>query len=151
MGVFSVPELSRSDTICHPVSLRAADAPKLANWAEENLPDGFTTFELPLGQRPRLRTTNCLERVNRELKRRTRVASIFPNTASCLRLVSAPGGRVGRGVDDRENLYQPESLTLISRRHHFRKFTEENLHSRIYSARRHRSDMSHGLCTDSVA
>ena len=67
----------------------ATDAPKLASWAEENLPDGFTTFELPLGQRPRLRTTNCLERVNRELKRRTRVASIFPNTASCLRLVSA--------------------------------------------------------------
>jgi transposase-like protein len=32
---------------------------------------------------------NSLERINRELKRRTRVASIFPNTASCLRLVSA--------------------------------------------------------------
>jgi transposase-like protein len=31
---------------------------------------------------------NCLERINREIKRRTRVASIFPNTASCLRLVS---------------------------------------------------------------
>jgi transposase-like protein len=40
-------------------------------------------------QRVRLRTTNGLERINREIKRRTRVASIFPNTASCLRLVSA--------------------------------------------------------------
>ncbi len=40
-------------------------------------------------QRTRLRTTNGLERINREIKRRTRVASIFPNTASCLRLVSA--------------------------------------------------------------
>jgi transposase-like protein len=46
-------------------------------------------FNFPLGQRARLRTTNGLERINREIKRRTRVASIFPNTASCLRLVSA--------------------------------------------------------------
>ena len=37
----------------------------------------------------RLRTTNGLERINRELKRRTRVAAIFTNPASCLRLVSA--------------------------------------------------------------
>jgi transposase-like protein len=67
----------------------ATDSPKLAQWAEENLPDGFAVFDLPHGQRIRLRTTNGLERINREIKRRTRVASIFPNTASCLRLVSA--------------------------------------------------------------
>ena len=46
-------------------------------------------FDLPHGQRTRLRTTNGLERINREIKRRTRVAWIFPNTASCLRLVCA--------------------------------------------------------------
>ncbi len=71
------------------VELWAKDAPKLALWAEDNLPMGFTVFDLPQAQRTRLRTTNGLERINRELKRRTRVASIFPNTASCLRLVSA--------------------------------------------------------------
>ena len=65
------------------------DAPKLATWAEGNLADGFTVFNFPQGHRVRLRTTNGLERINREIKRRTRVASIFPNTASCLRLVSA--------------------------------------------------------------
>jgi transposase-like protein len=64
-------------------------APKLATWAEENLPEGFTVFGYPPHHRTRLRTTNGLERINRELKRRTRVASIFPNPASCLRLVSA--------------------------------------------------------------
>ena len=53
------------------------------------LPEGFAVFDLPHAQRIRLRTTNGLERINREIKRRTRVASIFPNTASCLRLVSA--------------------------------------------------------------
>ena len=49
----------------------------------------FTVFDLPPAHRTRLRTTNGLERINRELKRRTRVASIFPNTAALLRLVSA--------------------------------------------------------------
>ncbi|MFN7433984.1 MAG: transposase, partial [Betaproteobacteria bacterium] len=57
--------------------------------AEANLPDGFAVFDDPPAHRVRLRTTNGLERINRELKRRTRVASMFPNTASCLRLVSA--------------------------------------------------------------
>ena len=65
------------------------DAPKLAAWAEENLPQGFAVFDYPPSHRVRLRTTNGLERINRELKRRTRVASIFPNPASCLRLASA--------------------------------------------------------------
>ena len=65
------------------------EAPKLAAWAEENLPEGCTVFALPPPHRTRLRTTNGLERINREIKRRTRVASIFPNPASCLRLVSA--------------------------------------------------------------
>jgi putative transposase len=56
---------------------------------EENLPEGFTVFDLPVAHRKRMRTSNPLERVNKELKRRTRVAGIFPNEASLLRLVSA--------------------------------------------------------------
>jgi len=56
---------------------------------EENLPQGFTVFELPAAHQRRLRTSNALERVNQELKRRTRVASIFPNEASLLRLTCA--------------------------------------------------------------
>ena len=64
-------------------------ASKLAAWLEDNLPEGFAVFGLPEGHRRLLRTTNGLERVNQELKRRTRVVGIFPNEASCLRLVSA--------------------------------------------------------------
>ncbi|MGA1718730.1 MAG: IS256 family transposase, partial [Aquiluna sp.] len=63
--------------------------PKLSTWMEENLPEGLTVFQLPESHRLRLRTSNSLERVNMELKRRTRVAGIFPNEASLLRLVSA--------------------------------------------------------------
>jgi putative transposase len=64
-------------------------APKLAAWLEDNIPEGLTVFELPAGHRRRLRTTNMLERINKELKRRTRVATLFPNDDSLLRLVSA--------------------------------------------------------------
>lgn len=64
-------------------------APKLAAWLEESLPEGLTVLLFPEPHRRLLRTTNGVERVNREVKRRTQVASIFPNEASCLRLVSA--------------------------------------------------------------
>ena len=64
-------------------------APKLAAWMEHNLPEGFTVFSFPTAHQRRLRTSNAIERVNHELKRRTRVASIFPNESSLLRLVSA--------------------------------------------------------------
>jgi transposase-like protein len=71
------------------VALYATSAPKLSAWLEANLPQGFAIFALPPAQQLRLRTSNGLERVNRELKRRTRVAGLFPNEASLLRLVSA--------------------------------------------------------------
>jgi putative transposase len=67
----------------------ANSAPKLAAWMEENLPQGFTVFTLPAGHQKRLRTSNALERVNLELKRRTRVARVFPNENSLLRLITA--------------------------------------------------------------
>jgi transposase-like protein len=71
------------------VASYAPTAPKLATWMDENLPQGFAAFAFPTAHQRRLRTTNPLERVNMELKRRTRVASLFPNEASLLRLVSA--------------------------------------------------------------
>jgi putative transposase len=64
-------------------------APDLAGWAETAIPEGLTVFAFPKTHRRRLRTSNILERLSREIKRRTRVATQFPNTASCLRLVTA--------------------------------------------------------------
>lgn len=71
------------------VTAYSASAPKLSAWMETAIPQGLTVFAFPSAHQRRLRTSNPLERVNQEIKRRTRVASIFPNEASLLRLVSA--------------------------------------------------------------
>ena len=63
--------------------------PKLATWLEHNLPEGFTVYSLPRPHRRRLRTHNMVERLNKELRRRTRIIGVFPNEESLLRLVSA--------------------------------------------------------------
>jgi putative transposase len=64
-------------------------APKLADWMEENLLEGFAVFDFPEPVRRRLRTSNACENLNRQLRRRTAVAGLFPNEASLLRLVTA--------------------------------------------------------------
>ena len=64
-------------------------APQLAAWLEHAIPEALTVLTIPAAHRRRLRTTNSLERLNREIKRRTRVATLFPNEASLLRLASA--------------------------------------------------------------
>lgn len=67
----------------------ALSTPRLSAWMEENLAEGFTVFDFPLEHRRTIRTTNSLERINQEIRRRTRVVGVFPNEASCLRLVFA--------------------------------------------------------------
>ena len=64
-------------------------APQLAAWLEHAIPEALTVLTIPAAHRRRLRTTNSLERLNKEIKRRTRVATLFPNEASLLRLASA--------------------------------------------------------------
>jgi len=67
----------------------AKSAPQLSEWMEENIPEGLAVFELPAKHRKRMRTSNSVERLHEEINRRTRVARLFPNEASLLRLVSA--------------------------------------------------------------
>lgn len=64
-------------------------APELAAWAEKAIPEGLVVFQMPEEHRLRIRTSNMLERLNREVNRRTSVVGIFPNIKSCLRLVTA--------------------------------------------------------------
>ena len=84
-------------------------APKLAEWMEANVPDGLAVFVLPEPHRRRLRTTNALERLNRELHRRTRVATLFPNEASLLRLVSAMAAEISEEWETGRIYLNPES------------------------------------------
>ncbi|MEI8294887.1 MAG: transposase [bacterium] len=89
-SIFNSHDLpSAQSRLQHLVASYAPSAPKLSAWMEKNIPEGFAVFSLPNAHQRRLRTSNALERVNQEIKRRTRVASLFPNEASLLRLVSA--------------------------------------------------------------
>ena len=62
---------------------------RLTLWVEENIEETFTYYRLPRQHHKHMKSTNMLERVNEEIKRRTRVVRIFPNAESCLRLVRA--------------------------------------------------------------
>jgi putative transposase len=89
-AIFDAPDRAEAERRLQlAVKKYQTSAPKLARWLEENVPEGLTVFTLPAAQRRRLRTSNLLERVNKEIKRRTRVATLFPNEAALLRLVSA--------------------------------------------------------------
>lgn len=63
--------------------------PRLCDWVEANIEETLTFYRLPLGHHKHLKSTNMLERLNEEIKRRTRVVRIFPNQESCLRLIRA--------------------------------------------------------------
>jgi putative transposase len=63
--------------------------PKLCDWVENNIEETLTFYRLPRQHHKNLKSTNLLERLNEEIKRRTLVVRIFPNAASCLRLIRA--------------------------------------------------------------
>jgi len=89
-SIFLCPDLpSATARLKDLVQTYTPTAPKLALWMEGNIPEGFAVFALPSAHQRRMRTSNSIERVNQEIKRRTRVASLFPNEASLLRLVSS--------------------------------------------------------------
>jgi putative transposase len=62
---------------------------KVAEHIEEHVEECLSCLAFPESHRRRIRTTNGQERLNQEIKRRTRVVRIFPNSQACLRLVSA--------------------------------------------------------------
>ena len=89
-----------------------ASHPKAADLLDDHGEEILAVYALPEHHRKRMRTTNMLERFNEEIKRRTRVIRIFPNEASCIRLVSA------LAMEENENWMERKYLTMA---------TEENL------------------------
>ena len=67
----------------------AAKYPKLCAWVETNIEETWTFYRLPVAHHKHMKSTNLLERFNQEIKRRTLVVRIFPDEASCLRLIRA--------------------------------------------------------------
>ena len=89
-NIFHAPDLATAQNwLNEMVEKYQSKSARLADWLEQNAPEGLTIFFFPLSHRRRLRTVNMLERVSQEVKRRTRVVRIFPNEAACLRLISA--------------------------------------------------------------
>lgn len=89
-SIFNAPSKPEADRLLSIVSQKyAKDAPNLSKWMVDNIPEGLAFFNFPTDHWIKIRTSNVVERINREIKRRTSVVSIFPNVASCERLVSA--------------------------------------------------------------
>jgi putative transposase len=88
--IFNAPDRTTAEAyLVKAVQKYQKSASRLAEWMATNLPEGLTVFSFPTDHRRLIRTTNSVERLHREVRRRARVVSIFPNPASCLRLVSA--------------------------------------------------------------
>ena len=89
-AVFNAPSLEEAERLLGIAKKKyEKTAPRLADWMEGNVRDALAVFLLPASHRRRLRTTNMLERLNLEIRRRIKVISSFPNAASALRLMSA--------------------------------------------------------------
>ena len=89
-AIFNAPDRVQAETmLAKTVQKYERSASRLADWLEGNLSEGLTVLAFPEAHRRFIRTTNGLERVSQEIRRRTRVVRIFPNEASCLRLISA--------------------------------------------------------------
>ena len=89
-AIFGSPDLGLArQQVKDTLSRFERSAPEFCRWLEENIEEGLTVYRFPIPHQRRLRTVNAVERANREIKRRTRVAVLFPNAESALRLVLA--------------------------------------------------------------
>ena len=89
-AIFNAPDLASAQQQLRVAVLHYKDsAPRLSVWLEEALPEGLAVFAFGEGVRRLLRTSNGLERLNLEIRRRFKVIGSFVNEASCLRLASA--------------------------------------------------------------
>ena len=88
--IFNCPSLANAGAMLHRVTERfAKENPQWVKWLENNIAEGFAVYRFARSTQKKIRTVNGLERVNKEIRCRTRVVGIFPNEDSVLRLISA--------------------------------------------------------------
>jgi len=88
--IFDAPDRATAEAyLARTLEKYKQSASRLSEWLIANIPEGLTVFAFPASIRRLLRTTNGVKRLHRVVRRRARVVSIFSNSASCLRLVSA--------------------------------------------------------------
>jgi putative transposase len=117
-AIFAAPNREQALRIASSVAKkwRGKGIEKVAEHLEEHIEECLSCLAFPESHRRRIRTTNGLERLNQEIKRRTRVVRIFPNGESCLRLVTALAVEVseewvtGRRYLDMEELREHRRL-----------------------------------------
>lgn len=88
--VFNAPDQEEATRYLNKIVQKYAEQfSELSRWLEENVPESLTVFTIPIKHRKKLRTSNMAERQMKEIKRRTKVAMIFPNKESLNRIVAA--------------------------------------------------------------
>jgi putative transposase len=88
--MFNAPDIETARDLLESIALEFSQkAPRAVSCLEAGFDDAMAVMALPEPYRRRLRSTNSLERLNREVRRRERVIGIFPNTNSALRLLGA--------------------------------------------------------------
>lgn len=96
-GIFAAPDRQTALDLAERLADRWRQShPKVAEHLEEHVEECLSCLYFPESHRRRIRTTNGLERLNQEIKRRTTVVRIFPNREAC---VPAPGDGVGDGAE----------------------------------------------------
>jgi len=86
--VFNAPDQENAQRyLTNLVEKYQTSQPRLAQWADQNLREGLSVFQIPESHRRKLRTSNLAERQMKEIKRRTKVVGVFPNSESLTRLV----------------------------------------------------------------
>jgi len=89
-NIFNSPSIKATEAmIKHTINKFERSAPEFVGWLENNISEGLTCLKFPHKHRKKIRTSNGSECINRDIKRKTRVAVLFPNDASALKLVTA--------------------------------------------------------------
>ena len=96
--------------------------PKLTSWVEDNIEETLTFYRLPRQHHKHMKSTNMLERLNEEIKRRTHVVRLFPNADGCLRLF-------GLAVETGKVVEQHRYLNVEDLREHQKEYLAGGLNA----------------------